>query len=568
MLAAASAAGMSLSACSKGKKPAAEASTQIHQMYELPPFGNVSLFHITDVHAQLLPTWFREPNINIGLGSMMGNPPHLVGNNLLKYFNISPNSPEAHALTHINFVEAAKQYGKVGGFSHLATLIKSLRQQRKASLLLDGGDNWQGSATSYWTKGQDMVDASKLLGVDIMTGHWEFTYGAERVKQIVDNDFKDQVDFLAQNVFDKDWGDQIFKPYVIKQLNGINVAIIGQAFPYTPIANPLYLVPTWSFGIREEELQNNVKKARKEGAAIVVLLSHNGMDVDLKLASIVSGIDIILGGHTHDAIPAPVTIKNSSGRTLVFNSGCNGKFLSVLDLDVQNGKLKDFRYKLLPVFSNFLPADPQMEQLIAKIRKPFESQLNQPLAVTEDLLFRRGNFNGTFDQLILDAMLEVQGAEIAFSPGFRWGVSVMPGEIITYEQVLSQTAITYPTATLNNLTGERIKEILEDVADNLFNVDPYKQQGGDMVRVGGLKFSIDPNETIGKRIADMELNGKPLQASKEYLVAGWASVQDIPVAKPIWDVVAEYLKSVKTVKAKELNLPKIRNMPNNPGIAS
>jgi sulfur-oxidizing protein SoxB len=561
MLAIASAAGVQLPG-----QAATKGSISAKKMYDVPRFGNVSLLHITDCHAQLMPIWFREPNINIGVGKMKSRPPHIVGKYFLAKYGIAPNTPEAHAFTYLNFVEAAKKYGKVGGFAHLATLVKHVRASRPGSLLLDGGDTWQGSATSLWTNGQDMVDATKLLGVDAMTGHWEFTFGADRVKEIIEKDLDGHMDFLAQNIIDNEWEEDVFKAYTIKEINGIPTAVIGQAFPYTPIANPRYMIPDWSFGIRDDKMQKTVDAARKAGAQVVVVLSHNGMDVDLKMASRVHGIDAILGGHTHDAVPEAVKVKNTGGTTLVINSGSNGKFLSVLDFDVRKGKVRDFRYKLLPVFSNMLEPDAEMAALIEKVRKPFADKLNEKLGVTDELLYRRGNFNGTFDQLILDALIQEQEADIAFSPGFRWGVSVMPGEAITFEHVMTQTAITYPTATLNEATGDTVKLILEDVADNLFNADPYYQQGGDMVRVGGLKFSIDPTKKIGKRISDMELHGKPLKANKKYRVAGWASVETPREGRPIWDIVADHIRSQGTVKISPLNTPKIKGIKNNPGI--
>jgi len=559
MLAVATAAGFPIG---KGANAFAKES----DMYDVPKYGNVSLLHFTDCHAQLLPIYFREPNINIGVGAAKGRPPHIVGEHLLKAYNIKPGSIEAHAFTYLDFEEACRKYGKVGGFAHLATLVKKVRAARPGSLLLDSGDTWQGSATSLWTRGQDMVDAQKLLGVDVMTGHWEFTYGAERVKEIIDKDLKGHIDFVAQNVNDATWGDRIFKPYVIKNINGVPVAIIGQAFPYTPIANPRYLFPEWSFGIKDNGMQEMVDKARAEGAQVCVALSHNGADVDIKMASRVHGLDVILGGHTHDAIPQPVKVKNSGGTTLVINSGSNGKFLSVLDLEVRNKKVAGFRYKLLPVFSNLLPADSKMQAHIDKVRRPYERKLSEKLAVTESVLYRRGNFNGTFDQMILDAMMEVQGAEIAFSPGFRWGTSLLPGDPITMDRLMDQTAITYATSTLNELSGTQIKVILEDIADNLFNEDPYYQQGGDMVRVGGLKYSIRPTSKIGKRISDMTLNGDPIDPDKKYKVAGWASIQKQPDGKPqIWDTVAEYLRNKKTIHISEPNVPKIVGLGGNPG---
>lgn len=533
------------------------------------PFGNVSLLHYTDCHAQLLPVYFREPNVNLGVGAATGKPPHLVGEYLLKHFGIAPGTRDAHAFTYLDFAQAAQAFGQMGGFAHLSTLVKMLKAGRPGALLLDGGDTWQGSATALWTKGQDMVDAQKLLGVDIATGHWEFTYGADRVKEIVERDFAGRIEFVAQNVKTADFGDPVFKPYVIRQVNGVPVAIIGQAFPYTPIANPRYFVPEWTFGIQEEEMQKSVDDARAKGAQAVVLLSHNGMDVDLKMASRVTGIDAILGGHTHDGVPAPTLVTNRGGKTIVGNAGSNGKFLAVLDLDVQGGKVADFRYRLLPVFSALLPADEAMSAHIRAVRAPYVAKLDEKLATTEGLLYRRGNFNGTSDQLILEALLAEKNAEIAFSPGFRWGTSLLPGQAIRMEHLMDQTAITYPYVTVNELTGETIKTILEDVADNLFNPDPYYQQGGDMVRVGGMQYTIDPKAAMGSRITRMEVGGKRVDAQKKYKVAGWAPVSEEARAaggEAIWDVCARYLRAQKTIPPRTLNLPVIEGMQGNPGM--
>jgi sulfur-oxidizing protein SoxB len=537
------------------------------EMYEVPKFGQVSFLHMTDCHAQLLPIHFREPSINMGIAGMNGKLPHLVGEHLLKAAGLRPGTPAAHALTYLDFDNAARRYGKVGGFAHLATLVKQLKASRPGALLLDGGDTWQGSGTSLWTKGQDMVDACKLLGVDIMTGHWEFTLGMERVKEIIEKDFDGKVDFIAQNVKTNDFGDPVFKPYVIREINGVSCAIIGQAFPYTPIANPRYMVADWEFGIQDENLQKMVDEARAKGAKVVVVLSHNGMDVDLKMASRVTGIDAILGGHTHDGMPVPTLVSNKGGQTIVTNAGSNGKFLGVLDFDVKDGKVSDFRYRLLPVFAQYLRADPTMAELIRKIRAPFEAKLQERLAITEGLLYRRGNFNGTGDQLLIDALMDVQDAEIAFSPGFRWGTTLLPGQAITREWLLDMTATTYSYATVTQMTGETLKTVLEDVCDNLFNPDPYYQQGGDMVRVGGLHFSCDPTAGMGRRISDMRLRGKPIEAGKNYKVAGWAPVaedaskQNLPM---VWDLVEKWLKAQGgRIKPRQLNAPAIKGgLPN------
>ena len=556
MLAVASAGGMALPSLA-----------QAGDWYDLPCFGNVHLLHFTDCHAQLKPIYFREPNVNLGIGALAGKAPHLVGDALLRQFGIAPHSAQAHAFTHLDFSAAAKTFGKVGGFAHLATLIQRLKAGRPNALLLDGGDTWQGSATALWTRGQDMVEAAKLLGVDIMTGHWEFTLGSERVKQIVEHDFKDRIQFLAQNLTTADFGDPVFEPFTLRQMNGVAVAIIGQAFPYTPIANPRHLVADWTFGIQEKSMQTTVDAVRAKGAQVVVLLSHNGMDVDLKMAARVTGIDAILGGHTHDGVPAPVIVANAAGKTLVTNAGSNGKFLGVLDFDVKNGRISDFRYKLMPIFANLLPADPAMSTLIDKLRAPYADKLAQTLSVSEGLLYRRGNFNGTIDQLILDGLMAEKNAEIAFSPGFRWGTSLLPGQAITLEHLMDQTAITYPSTSLTNMTGATIKTILEDVADNLFNPDPYYQQGGDMVRVGGLRYTIDPAAGAGRRISDLRLHGKVLDANKQYKVAGWAPVAEGASGEPIWDLMTRYLKAHKTIRPSTLNLPTIKGVKDNPGLS-
>ncbi len=572
LLAIAAASGMNLKAGDAfGVNPAAS-------LYDFKAFGNVHFLHFTDCHAQLLPVYFREPNVNLGVADAIGRPPHLVGQALLDHFRMNPlMAPQgqardlarnvAHAFTHVDFARAAKLYGKTGGFAHLATLVKKLRAERPGALLLDGGDTWQGSATALWTRGQDMIDACKLLGVDVMTGHWEFTLGAKRVEEVVAKDFKGRIDFVAQNIKTADFGDPVFASYVMREMNGVPVAIVGQAFPYTPIANPRHLVADWNFGIQDENMQKTVNEARARGAAAVILLSHNGMDVDIKMASRVTGIDAIMGGHTHDGVPQPVIVKNASGQTLVTNAGSNTKFLGVLDLEVRDRRVVDFRYKLLPIFSRYLQADAEMQALIDRVRAPYKTKLDEKLAVSEGLLYRRGNFGGTLDQVILDALMEVKGADLAFSPGFRWGTSLLPGQAITLEHVMDQTAITYPHVTRNEFTGEQIKTIMEDVADNLFNPDPYYQQGGDMVRVGGMTYACDPNAKMGGRISEMRLKGKPIEADKKYKVAGWAPVAEGATGEPIWDLVATYLRSKKVIKPVKLNLPVIKGMQGNPGIA-
>ena len=544
VLAAASAAGASFA-------PRVGLAQAARELYDPPRFGNVCLLHITDVHAQLLPAHFREPSVNLG----DGRPPHLVGNALLKRFKIK-DPRLAHAFTHLDFEAAARRYGRVGGYAHLATLVKRLRASRPHALLLDGGDSWQGSATSLWTQGADMRGAQQRLNVDYMTAHWEFTYGVKPIQA-------SPIRVLAQNVKTADFEDPVFEPYALRTVNGVRLAIIGQAFPYTPIAHPRHLVPDWTFGIQEPRLQRLVEEVRAKGALAVVLLSHNGMDVDLKLAARVSGLDAILGGHTHDAVPAPVVV----GKTLVTNAGSNGKFLGVLDLQAGSGGVTGYRYRLLPVFSNLLPADAAMDAYIEGIRKPYEEKLNRKLAVSESLLYRRGNFNGTFDQVILAALLVEKNAEIAFSPGFRWGTALLPGEAITLERVMEQTAITYPTVTLNALSGAQIKAILEDVADNLFNPDPYLQQGGDMVRVAGMTYALEPRARMGSRISDLRFKDQPIQADKRYKVAGWAPVAEGASGEPVWDLVVRYLEARKTVRITEVNRPRLIGVERNPGLA-
>ena len=540
----------------------------ISDFYELRgPRGNVTLMHFTDCHAQLMPNYFREPAVNLGVGALAGRPPHLVGEALLNHYRITPHSRLAHAFTHLDYVRAARTFGRIGGFAHLATLVKKVRAQRPGALLLDGGDSWQGSATALWTRGEDMVQAAKMLGVDLMTGHWEFTLGAGRVKELIDTRLKGSIEFIAQNVTTSDFGDPVFTPWVMREIGGIPVAIIGQAFPYTPIANPRYLMPEWTFGIQEDLMQKHVDMARGRGAHAVVLLSHNGMDVDLKLASRVTGIDVILGGHTHDAVPAPMPVKNRDGTTLVTNAGCNGKFLAVIDLKVKNKRVAGCRYRLLPVFSDLLEPDRDMAQWIRTMRAPYEARLAEKLAVSEGLLYRRGNFNGAFDQVILDALMKSKDAEIAFSPGFRWGTSVLPDQSITFEDLMNQTAITYPATTLIEMSGETIKTILEDVCDKLWNRDPYQQQGGDRVRVGGMQYTCDPTRAIGHRISNLSLRGKPIEAGKKYKVAGWASVAEDANGEPVWDVVARYLRDVRVVRAPKINAPRVVGVGKNQGVA-
>ncbi|TIP10420.1 thiosulfohydrolase SoxB [Mesorhizobium sp.] len=531
----------------KWSRAAAQQALSEDVLLEFEPFGNVTLVHITDVHAQLMPVYFREPSINLGAGAVAGMPPHVSGSDFLKLYKIEPGSPHAYALTSEDFGALAKTYGKMGGLDRIATIIKRIRSARGDNmLLLDGGDTWQGSYTSLQTKGQDMVDAFNALAPDAMTGHWEFTYGADRVQEIIDGL---SFPFLGGNIYDAEWNEPAFDAYKMFEKGGVKIAVLGQAFPYTPIANPRWMFPNWSFGIREEDVAKNVESARAEGAELVVMLSHNGFDVDRAMASRVQGIDVILTGHTHDALPEPVLV----GRTLLIASGSHGKFLTRLDLDVRGGEVKGFRHRLIPVFSDVITPDADMTKLVADLRAPYEAELKRELATTEGLLYRRGNFNGTFDDLICQALLEVREADIALSPGFRWGTSVLPGQAITVEDLHNACAMTYPAAYRSTMTGQVLKGILEDVADNLFNKDPYYQQGGDMVRVGGMGYAIDPEGAMGSRISKMTLrkSGEAIDPAKEYVVAGWASVNEATEGPPIWEVVETYLTSHKVITPEE-----------------
>ena len=519
-------------------------------LYPAANFGNVTLLHITDCHAQLVPMYYREPSINVSVGLANKRPPHLVGQAFLAFFGIKPGSREAHAFTHLDFAEAAETFGKMGGFAHLATLIKQVKRDSLHGniLLLDGGDTWQGSATSLWTQGKDMVAASNLLGVDVMTGHWEFTYGDN---QLLENLKHFSGEFIANNISLSEevqfrfnaTSDLVFKPYVIKEFNNARIAIIGQAYPYTPIANPKRLIPDWQFGIQEQRLQQTVNDIKRQHKAdVVVLLSHNGMGIDLKLASRVTGIDVILGGHTHDALPNPIWVDNGGGKTCVTNAGSHGKFLAALDMDVNNGRLRDLRYRLLPVFSNLLDADQEMLNLIDSLRQPYLDRLQRPIAVTDKLLYRRDTYQGSFDQLILAALLNINDSQIAFSPGFRWGTTLLPGQAISYEDIMSHTAITYSNTLRRNLSGQEIKAIMEDVADNVFNPDPYYQQGGDMLRVGGMSFKCHPNAIFGSRISELRIkNGTLLNAGKQYSVSSWASVGQTAQGREMDTLLVEYL---------------------------
>ena len=514
------------------------------ELLRFDALGNVTLLHAADIHGQLLPVYFREPSVNLGVGEARGQPPHLTGRDFLRRFGIPEKSASAYALTDLDFATLAKSYGRIGGLDRLATVVKHVRAERgnEKVLFLDGGDTWQGSLGANRSKGQDMVDCMALLKPDAMTGHWEFTYGETRVKELIKTlDYP----FLALNIRDAEWNEPAFEPMKLFEKGGLRIAVLGQAFPYTPVANPRWLMPKWSFGIREEDVRANVEKARKAGAQLVVLLSHNGFDVDRKLASRVSGIDVILTSHTHDALPEAVKV----GTTLLVASGSHGKFVSRLDLDVQNGAVKDFRYRLIPLFSDAIKPDAEMAAAIATARAPYTRELAREVGRADSLLYRRGNFNGTFDDLICAALLTERDAEIALSPGFRWGTSVLPGQAITVEDIHNATAITYPQAYRTSMTGERLKEILEDVADNLFNPDPYYQQGGDMVRCGGLGYAIDVSKPMGQRISAMTQlkSGKAIEPKKEYVVAGWASVNEGTEGPPVWDLVERYVANAKTV---------------------
>ncbi len=521
---------------------AQQALTQ-DQLLAFEDYGNVTLVHVTDVHAQLKPVWFREPEWNLGVGAAKGEVPHLVGRALLDRYGIAPGTPEAHALAYEDFVALGRAYGRMGGMDRIATIVKAIRAARPEALVLDGGDTWHGSMTSLLTKGQDMVDVMNALGVDAMTSHWEWTFGTARVKEIVEGL---PFPFLGQNIFEAEWNEPAFEPYTMFERGGARIAVIGQAFPYMPIANPGWMFPEYSFGIRDDRMQAMVDEVRAEGADLVVVLSHNGFDVDRKMAGRVKGIDVILTGHTHDALPAPVQV----GNTILIASGSHGKFVSRIDLDVQGGRMLGFRHRLIPVFADAIAPDPEMAALVDSVRAPYAAQLSEVVGQTETLLYRRGNFNGTWDDLICAAILAERDAEIALSPGVRWGASLLPGDPIRREDIHNVTTMTYGACYRTEMSGEMLKVIMEDVADNIFNPDPYYQQGGDMVRVGGLGYHIDIGQPIGSRISNMTLlrTGEPIDPARTYTVAGWASVNEGTEGPQIWDVVEAHVRRLGTVR--------------------
>ncbi len=557
-------------------------SGKLEDYYKLKSFGNVRLMHMTDSHAQLMPVYFREPSVNLGFFSNYGKPPHIVGTKFMDYFGIKGNKRLEYAYTCLDYEKNAAAMGKVGGFAQIKTVTDFLRNSfgKDKTLLLDGGDTWQGSWSSLQTRGKDMVGAMNLLGVDVAVGHWEFTYKAA---EVLANVKELNAEFLAQNIhvkedalfdgspaYDEDSG-LAFKPYTIKKMGDARVAIIGQAFPYTTIANPQRNIPDWTFGIKQDSMQELVDKIKKKDKPdAIIVLSHNGYDVDKKMAEVVTGIDFIMGGHTHDGVPEAYEVKNKKGVTYVCNAGSNGKFLNVLDLDIQKGKIKDFKFTLLPIFSDIIPEDKEMKKYIAGVRKPFEKDLNRVIATTDVTLFRRGNFNGSWDQIICDALRDVKGADISLSPGFRWGTTLMPGQDITFDDLATQTAMTYPETYNREMDGATVKAILEDVADNLFNEDPFYQQGGDMVRTGGLSYTIDPKAKMGKRITNLTLsNGKKIDAKKKYKVAGWSTVGSVAPGEPVWETVETYLKNVKHIgKNFKVDAPDILGVKGNPGIIS
>ena len=522
---------------------AAQQSLTQNDLLDMETTGNVTLIHITDIHAQTQPIWFREPEINLGVGSVKGKPPHVTGADFRKMYNINTGTALDYALTYDDFVALGQAYGKMGGFDRVSTVVKSIKADRPDALVLDGGDTWQGSLPALRTNGADMVCLFNTLGTDAMTAHWEFTLGIDRVTDIIDNELN--FPFLGANIFDAEWDEPAYEPYKMFERGGVQIAVIGQAFPYMPIANPRWMFPDLSFGVREERMKEVVAEVRAKGADCVVVLSHNGFDVDQKLAGNVDGIDVILTGHTHDALPAPVQVNN----TFLIASGSHGKFVSRVDLDIRDGEMKGINHRLIPIFSDVIAPDAEMTALVNETRAPYADEMSEVIGRTDSLLYRRGNFNGTWDDLICNALLEEREADIALSPGFRWGPSIMPGQDITREDIFNATAMSYPNAYRTEMTGEMLHVIMEDVADNLFNPDPYYQQGGDMVRVGGMGYRIDISKPQGSRITEMTLlkTGERIDPAKTYVVSGWASVNEGTEGPAIWDVVENYVRREGTV---------------------
>jgi len=589
--------------------------------YDLPIKGNARILHITDVHGQLNPVYFREPNVNLGVGDAYGRPPHVVGKKLLKEMGLKANSPESYAYTYLDFEAAALKYGRTGGYPQIKTLLDNLRVSaggKANTLTIDGGDLWQGSGTSLWTRGVDMVEASNILGLDVMVGHWEFTY---REDEVLSNVALFKGDFIGQNVrvkessmfgddypalverfdgrglYDEDSG-HAFRPYVIKEIGGARICIVGQAFPRTGNANPQEFFPDWSFGLREDDMIELVEQIREdENPDAIVLLSHNGMDVDIKMAERVPGLNAVFGGHTHDGMPKPIKVKNVEGHECwVTNAGSNGKYVGVMDFDIQGGEIKSMEYNMLPIITDWLEPDKEMQAFIKQMRqtkydeniiesrnkkyfynkdrvgKTYAQILDEKLAKADRLLYRRGNFMGTWDQVLCNALRHEFKADVAMSAGVRWGTTTLKGDWITMEDVMTQCAMTYGETYVSEMTGKQLLDVLEGVADNLFDPDPYLQSGGDMVRIGGLDYTIDPSKKIGERITDVRLdNGNMIEPQGVYKVAGWATVNRTPDGRLMWDVVRDYILAKKgedqVLRLPKINHPKLVGVSDNPGIA-
>jgi S-sulfosulfanyl-L-cysteine sulfohydrolase len=544
----------------------AQARTLAETMYAPAKFGDVSLIHLADRHAQLLPQYYREPSARVGVGQGRNEPPFLVGEHLLERFRVMPSTPHAHALTHLRFEDAAVVYGKVGGVAHLATVVNQLRATRPDALLLDSGDSWVGSGLAEWTQGRDGAEVSRLLGVDAMTGDWEFALGADQLKMLLAGEAKGRTSFLAQNVRERGGGARPFRPHSIYFVGGHPVGVIGLAYPHIGRYGVKNFVPDWEFGLDEPGLQASVDSVRARGVRLVVLMSHAGLPADLKLAKRLRGVDVILSGHSHDPMPQPFVVRGQSNQTLVVSGGAHGKFLGLLDLRMGDSGVLDYRYSLLPIFSRLIKPDAEMAAAVDRLRQPYAARLDETLAITEGALYRRDTFKGPFDQLVLDILRSTTKAEIAIGPGYRFGATLLPGDAITWQHILDYTAGERGYCE-EELSGAEIRNRLEAWSDEVFNPDPYEQSGEDMVRTAGLDFECDPAADHGRRIRRAFVGKQSLEDGRRYKVVSWG-VRSLAATgtQSVAGVVADYLRRAKNIAAIEPTMPRMIGREGNLGI--
>lgn len=446
------------------------------------------------------------------------------------------------------FEGSDSNYIRAGGYPRISAYINKVRKEKDNKVVvLDGGDTFHGTLPVVDSKGMILTSYLNEMKIDAMTAHWEFAYGPKHFSSLLN---ALNYPMLAINCYDKTTDKLVFDPYLIKEVNGLKIGIIGIAATIIDKTMPQHFAEGLYFSLGNEELPGYIAELKDQDVDLVILLSHLGFPQEVKLAQEVDGIDVLLSAHTHNRVYEPALVND----TIIFQSGCHGSFLGHLDLVVENKKIVDYKHQLV-VLDESLDEDLDMKAAIEKDLEPYKEQLNKIVGRTGTDLNRSTVFESTMDNLLLQSMIDISGAELAFSNGWRYGAPIPKGDI--RENDLWNMIPVNPPLSKVKLKGQEVWDMMEENLERTFSIDPYQQMGGYVKRVLGMNLYCKIENPYGERVQQIFVQGQALEKDRVYHVV-FVTSQGVPekyghdrVNLDIHaiDVLKEYLSKHEVVSA-------------------